>query len=330
MNDRVVLGYHGGPDASAAIGWFVERTGAEVVAVIVDVGQGGEAPDVLRGRALECGAADAVVVDARDEFAERHCLPALRADALDADGSPLVSALSWPLVAEHLTDAARKSGADAVAPACAAERPRFASGIGALAPDLRIVSPELTREEAMSWAADRGLPVAAKSSCPVHQNAWGRWAETGTAEPCDPDEVVITFDRGVPVALDGETVTFFQAVRELNRRAGAQGVGRFDGGRTGAIREAPGAVALISAHRELEDLTLERDLARFKRTASRRWSELVRDGLWFSPLKEALDAFIEHTQQHVSGEVRLVLHAGRAVVTGRRSEESLHDFPLAS
>jgi argininosuccinate synthase len=155
--------------------------------------------------------------------------------------------------------------------------------------------------------------------------------------PRDPDEVVITFDKGVPVAIDGETVTVLQAIQQLNRRAGAQGVGRLDmvedrlvGIKSREVYEAPGAIALITAHQELETVTVERDLARFKRQVEQRWSELVYDGLWFSPLKDALDTFIAKTQEHVSGEIRLTLHSGRAVVTGRRSEQSLYDFNLAT
>jgi argininosuccinate synthase len=198
--------------------------------------------------------------------------------------------------------------------------------------------------------------VSKKSPYSVDQNVWGRAVETGflediwngpiedvysytanPAEPRDADEVIITFDKGAPVAIDGETVTMLQAIQELNRRAGAQGVGRLDmvedrlvGIKSREIYEAPGAIALMTAHAELENVTVERDLARFKRTVSQRWAELVYDGLWFSPLKYALDAFIAETQQHVSGDIRLTLHGGRAVVTGRKSDQSLYDFNLAT
>ncbi len=365
MTDRVVLAYSGGLDTSVAIGWIAEETGAEVIAVAADVGQGGEDLETVRKRALECGAVDAVVADARDEFAEQYCLPALRTNALYMDRYPLVSALSRPLIVKHLTDAAAQVGANTVAHGCTGkgnDQVRFEVGIGALAPDLKVIAPvrdfAWTREKAIAWAEQHDLPIDVTKSSPysVDQNVWGRAVETGflediwtapvedvysyTADPSqarDSDEVVITFDQGVPVAIDGETVTALQAVQELNRRAGAQGVGRLDmvedrlvGIKSREIYEAPGALALITAHQELEDVTLERDQARFKRTVAQRWGELVYDGLWFSPLKRSLDAFIDDTQRHVSGQIRMTLHAGRAVVTGRSSDRSLYDFNLAT
>lgn len=365
MSERVVLAYSGGLDTSVAIGWIAEETGAEVVAVAVDVGQGGEDMEAVRKRALACGAVEAVVADARDEFADQYCLPALQANALYMDRYPLVSALSRPLIAKHLTAAAEEFGAGTVSHGCTGkgnDQVRFEVGIGALAPDLKVIAPvrdfAWTREKAIAWAEDRDLPidVSKKSPYSIDQNVWGRAVETGflediwnapiedvysytqdPTEPRDPEEIVITFDAGVPVAIDGETVTVLQAIQELNRRAGEHGIGRIDmvedrlvGIKSREIYEAPGAIALITAHQGLEDVTLDRDLAQYKRTVAQRWAELVYDGLWFSPLKDALDAFIADSQQHVSGEIRMVLHGGRAVVNGRRSEESLYDFDLAS
>jgi len=365
MTERVVLAYSGGLDTSVAIGWIAEETGAEVIAVAVDVGQGGEDLETVRKRALECGAVEAVVADARDEFADQYCLPALQANALYMDRYPLVSAVSRPLIVKHLTDAARQHGATTVSHGCTGkgnDQVRFEVGIGALAPEMKVIAPvrdfAWTREKAIAWAEERDLPidVSKKSPYSIDQNVWGRAVETGflediwnapiedvysytanPAEPRDADEVVITFDKGVPVAIDGETVTVLQAIQQLNRRAGAQGVGRLDmvedrlvGIKSREIYEAPGALALITAHQELEDVTLERDLARFKRTVAQRWGELVYDGLWFSPLKDSLDAFIADSQQHVSGDIRMTLHGGRAVVNGRRSEQSLYDFNLAT
>ncbi|WP_189060532.1 argininosuccinate synthase [Longimycelium tulufanense] len=365
MTDRVVLAYSGGLDTSVAIGWIAQETGAEVIAVAVDVGQGGEDLDTIRKRALACGAVEAVVADARDEFAEQYCLPALQANALYMERYPVVSALSRPLIVKHLVSAAKEHGAGTVAHGCTGkgnDQVRFEVGIGALAPDLKVIAPvrdyAWTREKAIAWAEERNLPidVSKKSPYSIDQNVWGRAVETGflediwnaptedvysytrnPAEPRDPDELVLTFDRGVPVAIDGETVTVLQAIQELNRRAGAQGVGRLDlvedrlvGIKSREVYEAPGAIALITAHQELENVTLERDLARFKRQVEQRWTELVYDGLWFSPLKDTLDTFVLDTQKHVSGDVRLVLHGGRAVVTGRRSEQSLYDFNLAT
>ncbi|GAA2034112.1 argininosuccinate synthase [Pseudokineococcus marinus] len=365
MTDRVVLAYSGGLDTSVAIGWIAERTGAEVVAVAVDVGQGGEDLQTIRERALACGAVEAEVADARDEFADEYCLPALQAGALYMDRYPLVSAISRPVIVKHLVAAAQQHGASVVAHGCTGkgnDQVRFEVGIQSLAPELSCIAPvrdlALTRDKAIEFAQAHELPIETTKSNPfsIDQNVWGRAVETGflediwnaptkdvysyTQEPGQspgPDEVVVAFERGVPVALDGRPVTVLQAIEELNRRAGEQGVGRIDmvedrlvGIKSREVYEAPGAIALLTAHEELENVTLERDLARFKRGVSQRWSELVYDGLWFSPLKRALDVFVAESQEHVTGEVRMVLHAGRAVVTGRRSETSLYDFSLAT
>jgi argininosuccinate synthase len=365
MTDRVVLAFSGGLDTSVAIPYLAEQTGAEVIAVAVDVGQGGEDLEVIRKRALACGAAEAEVVDAREEFAADFCLPAMRANALYMDRYPLVSALSRPLIVKHLVAAAAKHGGTIVAHGCTGkgnDQVRFEAGIGALAPHLKVVAPARdyawTRDKAIAYAEAKRLPIEvnAKSPYSIDQNVWGRAVETGflediwnapiedvysytsdPAQPRDADEVVITFEAGRPVALDGETVTPYQAITELNRRAGAQGVGRLDmvedrlvGIKSREVYEAPGAIALITAHQELENVTVERDLARFKKGVDQRWGELVYDGLWFSPLKRSLEAFIDDTQRYVSGDVRLTLHGGRAVVTGRRSEASLYDFSLAT
>jgi argininosuccinate synthase len=365
VRDRIVLAYSGGLDTSVAIGWIAEETGAEVIAVAADVGQGGEDMDVIRERALACGAAESVVLDLKDEFAEEFCLPAMQSNALYMDRYPLVSALSRPVIVKHLVWAAREYGAQAVAHGCTGkgnDQVRFEVGIGALAPEVAVLAPVrdsgMTRDKAIEFAEAKALPIDVNKKSPysIDQNVWGRACETGflediwngptpdvyayTSDPSvarEADEVVITFEHGVPVAIDGEKVTMLQAIEQLNRRAGAQGVGRIDmvedrlvGIKSREIYEAPGAVALITAHMELENVTMERDLARFKRSVDQRWGELVYDGLWFSPLKRSLDAFTHKSQEHVSGDIRMTLHAGSAVVTGRRSPESLYDFSLAT
>jgi argininosuccinate synthase len=365
VTDRIILAYSGGLDTSVAIGWIAAETGAEVIAVAGDVGQGGEDLEVIRQRALDCGAVEAVVADMRDEFTTEYCLPALQANALYMDRYPLVSALSRPVIVKHLVTAAREYGATAVAHGCTGkgnDQVRFEVGIGALAPELKVLAPVrdsgMTRDKAIAFAEERDLPidVSKKSPYSIDQNVWGRAVETGflediwngpiedvysyTADPAQPreeDEVVISFDRGVPVAIDGERVTILQAIEKLNARAGAQGVGRLDmvedrliGIKSREIYEAPGAIALITAHQELENVTVERDVARFKRQVSQRWTELVYDGLWFSPLKRALDAFVAETQEYVTGDIRMTLHSGTAVVTGRRSGSSLYDFNMAT
>ncbi|KUM99949.1 argininosuccinate synthase [Streptomyces yokosukanensis] len=365
MTERVVLAYSGGLDTSVAIGWIAEETGAEVIAVAVDVGQGGEDLDVIRKRALACGAVEAEVADARDEFAEEYCLPAIKANALYMDRYPLVSALSRPVIVKHLVAAAEKHGATTVAHGCTGkgnDQVRFEAGIVALAPDLKCIAPvrdyAMTRDKAIAFCEAKRLPIATtrKSPYSIDQNVFGRAVETGflediwnapiediydyTADPAvsrEPDEVVIGFEAGVPVAVDGRPVTVLQAIQQLNERAGAQGVGRIDmvedrlvGIKSREVYEAPGAIALITAHQELENVTVERELARYKRQIEQRWGELVYDGQWFSPLKRALDGFVAEANQHVSGDIRMTLHAGRAVVTGRRSQSSLYDFSLAT
>jgi argininosuccinate synthase len=365
VTDRVVLAYSGGLDTSVAIGWIAEETGMEVVAVAADVGQGGEDLDVIRQRALDCGAVEAVVVDARDEYADEYCLPALKANALYMGRYPLVSALSRPLIVKHMVQAARDHGASTIAHGCTGkgnDQVRFEVGIGALAPDLKVSAPVrdsgMTRDKAIAFAESKNLPIDVNKKSPysIDQNVWGRAVETGfledpwngpiedvydyTSDPSKspgPDELVLTFEHGVPVAIDGRKVTVLEAITELNQRAGVQGVGRLDmvedrlvGIKSREVYEVPGAQVLITAHQEMENLTVERDLARFKRQVDQRWTELVYDGLWFSPLKRALDAFIEDASRNVSGDIRLTLHAGTCTVSGRRSQASLYDFSLAT
>jgi len=365
VKDRIVLAYSGGLDTSVAIGWIAAQTGAEVVAVAADVGQGGEDLEVIRQRALACGAVEAVVVDAREEYAESYCLPALQANALYMGRYPLVSALSRPLIVTHMVAAARKHGAGTIAHGCTGkgnDQVRFEVGIGALAPDLLVSAPVrdsgMTRDRAIAFAEGKHLPIDVNKRSPysIDQNVWGRAVETGFLEdpwngpvedvysytsdpatPREPDELVLTFLDGVPTAIDGAPVSVLQAIEQLNTRAGAQGVGRLDmvedrlvGIKSREVYEVPGAQVLITAHQELESLTVERDLARFKHGVEQRWSELVYDGLWFSPLKRALDEFVRESQRHVSGEVRLTLHGGTCTVTGRRSQSSLYDFALAT
>ncbi len=365
MTKRVVLAYSGGLDTSVAIGWIAEQTGAEVIAVAADVGQGGEDLDVIRTRALECGAVDAEVLDLREEYAQEYCVPALKSNALYMDRYPLLSALSRPIIVKYLVKAARRYGADIVAHGCTGkgnDQVRFEVGIAALAPDLDVLAPVrdsgMTRDVAIAFAEQHGLPIDVTKSSPysIDQNLWGRAVETGfledpwnapiedvyayTSDPAVPreaDEVTITFAAGVPVALDGRALSPYELITELNDRAGAAGVGRLDmvedrlvGIKSREVYEAPAATVLITAHMELENLTVERDLARFKRGVDQRWGELVYDGLWFSPLKNALDTFIDDASRHVSGDVRVTLQGGRAVVTGRRSEASLYDYHLAT
>lgn len=365
MTDRVVLAYSGGLDTSVCIGWISELTGAEVIAVAVDVGQSGDDMNVIRERALACGAVEAEVADARDEFANEYCAPALKANALYMDEYPLVSSLSRPVIVKHLVEAARKHNATIVAHGCTGkgnDQVRFEVGVSALAPDLTSIAPvrdyDMTRDKAIEFAEANNLPIDVNKKSPysLDQNVWGQAIETGFLEDIwngpiediysytqDPmiqreaDEVFITFDKGLPVAIDGKPVTMLQAIEELNDRAGLHGVGRIDmvedrlvGIKAREVYEAPGAITLLTARAQLANVTVERELARYARGVSQRWSELVYDGQWFSPLRRALDGFNDDVNETVSGEVRVVLEGGRAVVTGRKSDESLYDFGLAT
>ncbi|WP_377453371.1 argininosuccinate synthase [Rhodococcoides fascians] len=366
MAERVILAYSGGLDTSVAISWIGRETGKEVVAVAIDLGQGGEDMNVVRQRALDCGAVESVVVDARDEFADEYCLPTVQSNALYMDRYPLVSAISRPLIVKHLVENARAHGGTVVAHGCTGkgnDQVRFEVGFNTLAPELEVLAPvrdyAWTREKAIAFAEENDIPinVTTKSPFSIDQNVWGRAVETGfledlwnaptkdvydyTEDPTvnfqAPDELILTFDKGRPVAIDGRPVSVLGAIQELNTRAGAQGVGRLDvvedrlvGIKSREIYEAPGAMVLIRAHEELEHVTLERELGRYKRHTDQKWAELVYNGLWYSPLKGALDTFVQHTQEHVSGDIRLVLHAGGIIVNGRRSGESLYDFNLAT
>jgi len=365
MSDRIVLAFSGGLDTSVGIGWLKEATGKEVVALAVDVGQGGEDMNVIRQRALDCGAVEAIVVDAKAEFADDYLMPALKANALYQKRYPLVSALSRPLIGKHLASVAKQLGADSVAHGCTGkgnDQVRFEAAVAAIAPELKSIAPirdlALTRDKAIEFAEKNNLPIAQSKKSPysIDQNVWGRAVETGfledpwnapiedlysyTQDPAvfrEPTEVTIGFESGIPVSLDGICYTAIELIQRMNELAGAHGVGRIDivedrlvGIKSREVYESPAGIALIAAHEELENLTLERDVNRFKRGIEARWADLVYEGLWFSGLKKSLDVFIDHTQQHVSGEVRLMLQGGRAVVTGRKSEESLYDFNLAT
>jgi len=368
MSKRVVLAYSGGLDTSVAIPWLKENKGYEVVACAVDVGQGIDDLDEVRQRALDCGAVEAVVVDARDEFAEDFIRPALKANALYMGKYPLVSALSRPLIVKHLVKTARETGAHAVAHGCTGkgnDQVRFEVGTMCLAPDLATEAPirewGLTRDASIKWAQERGIPIPIKSSSSpysIDENAWGRTAECGILEdpwaappeevyertvsakdaPDDPEELIIRFEAGVPIAIDGKELPLAKLVEEVDRRAGAHGVGRIDmledrlvGIKSREIYECPGAITLITAHRDLEDLCLEQELAEHKRSEEGRFAQLIYNGLWWGPLKRALESFMDEANRYVNGEVRVELYKGSATVVGRRSENSgLYNFDLAT
>ncbi|HVB93320.1 MAG TPA: argininosuccinate synthase [Acidimicrobiales bacterium] len=367
MARRVVLAYSGGLDTSIAVRWLMENHGVEVIAVAVDVGQAAEAKnedwEAIRNRALAAGAVEAIVVDARAEMAEEFCMPALLANAKYEGKYPLVSALSRPVIVRHLVAEARRHGAGAVAHGCTGkgnDQVRFEVGTRALAPDLEVIAPArvwgLTREDSIEYAAKWDIPlsVTKEKLYSIDENLWGRAIECGAIEdpwnqpPADvytmtrptatePAEVVIGFESGIPVSVDGQSLSPELLIAEVNRVVGSYGWGRLDmvesrrvGIKSRETYECPAALALLLAHADLEDLTLERDLLHEKARLEPRWAELVYDGLWFSPLKQALDAFIVESQRHVTGEVRLHLEPGQCYVVGRRSPIGLYDHGLAT
>lgn len=365
VTQRCVLAYSGGLDTSVAIGWLKDKYGAEVIAMAVDVGQGVD-EKLLRTRGEACGAAEVVIVDAREEFAREFVTPVLRANALYMGKYPLVAALSRPLIARHLVRVAREVGADSVAHGCTGkgnDQVRFEVATTALAPDITSIAPirdaGLSRDAAIAYAEERNLPIPVTKSSPysVDDNLWGRTIECGaiedpwvtppadafalTADPAvapeDPDVMTIGFERGVPVAVDGNPVPLVELIARVSARAGAQGVGRVDmiedrlvGIKSREVYEVPGALTLIAAHRDLEDLTLERSLASFKRGIEQTYADLVYNGQWYSPLRRALDAFVADAERPVTGEVRLRLHRGAITVEGRRSARALYRHGLAT
>jgi argininosuccinate synthase len=365
MSRTAVLAYSGGLDTTCAIAWLREDYGFdEVVAVLVDVGQVFDVEESLvRGRAA--GAADVILLDRREEFASNQVARAVKANALYEGRYPLVSALSRPVIAEAVAGLAEELGAEAVVHGCTGkgnDQVRFELAFKATYPGVRVIAPlrdrVWAREDEIAYALARGIPVTHTAASPfsIDENLFGRSIEAGVLEDAwiappeepyaltssplgapAPAEVVVAFEQGLPVALDGDELGLVELVAQLNEQAGAYGIGRIDmienrsvGIKSREVYEAPAAVALIEAHRALEDLVLTKDELRTKRALETRWTELVYDGLWFSRARTAIDAFVDATQDVVSGEVRLRLQPSAAVVVGRRSEHALYAETLAS
>lgn len=362
MAERVVLAYSGGLDTSVAVRWMIENLGVEVICLSADVGQEG----TLEGneaKALGSGAIAYHQLDLREEFATDYLRPVIKANALYEGQYPLVSALSRPLIVKHQVELARQYGADGIAHGCTGkgnDQVRFEVAAMALAPDLELIAPVrnwgFTREDSINFAAEHGIPVGATKEklYSIDDNLWGRAIECGEMEDpwakppdgvwqmtrqtrTDPSEVTIGFEAGVPVTIDGRALPLHELIIELNHLVGSYGWGRLDmvenrrvGIKSRETYEAPGALAVMLAHRDLESITLERDLQRTKISVEHRYAELVYDGLWFSPLREALDAFMDSSQRYVTGEVRLALESNRCFVVGRRSPHSLYDYGLAT
>ncbi|MBD7935565.1 MULTISPECIES: argininosuccinate synthase [Cytobacillus] len=363
-NPKVVLAYSGGLDTSVAIKWLGDQ-GYAVVACCLDVGEGKDL-DFVKEKALQVGAVASYVIDAREEFAQEFALVALQAHALYENKYPLVSALSRPLIAKKLVEVAEKEGAVAVAHGCTGkgnDQVRFEVAIAGLNPDLEVLAPvrdwKWSREEEIAYAKENGIPVPIQLDSPysIDQNLWGRSNECGILEdpwaappedaydltnslentPDTPEIIEIGFEEGVPVTLNGKSYMLSQLITELNYIAGKHGVGRIDhvenrlvGIKSREIYEVPGATTLMKAHKELEDLTLVKELAHFKPIIEKQVAELIYNGLWFSQLRTALQAFLKESQKYVTGTVRVKLFKGHAIVEGRKSPYSLYDEKLAT
>jgi argininosuccinate synthase len=365
MSKAAVLAYSGGLDTSCAIAWLKEDYGFdEVVAVLVDVGQAFDLEDAeIRGRAA--GADDVLVLDRKAAFATVQVAKAVKANALYEGKYPLVSALSRPVIAEAVASLALELGAEAVVHGCTGkgnDQLRFELAFKANYPGVTVIAPLRdriwTRDEEIAYALARSIPIKVTQDSPysIDENLFGRSIEAGiledpwaappedayllTADPDeapDPAELVIGFDAGLPISLDGEELPLAELIAQLNQRAGAYGIGRIDmienravGIKSREVYEAPAALVLIQAHRALEDLILTKAELQLKRELEVRWTELVYEGLWFSPLRDAIDAFVDTTQELVTGEVRVELRPAVAVVNGRRSENALYAETLAS
>ncbi|MEH7345961.1 argininosuccinate synthase [Bacillus sp. JJ1532] len=363
-NPKVVLAYSGGLDTSVAIKWLEEQ-GYAVVACCLDVGEGKDLA-FIQEKALTVGAVESYVIDAKEEFANEYALMALQAHALYEGVYPLVSALSRPLIAKKLVEVAEKEGAVAVAHGCTGkgnDQVRFEVAIHALNPELEVLAPvrewKWSREEEIEYAKQKNIPIPINLDSPfsIDQNLWGRSNECGILEdpwaappeeayeltsslenaPDTPDIVEVGFEQGVPVSLNGKQYPLAELILELNSLAGKHGVGRIDhvenrlvGIKSREVYECPGAMTLIKAHKELEDLTLVKEVAHFKPNIEKKIAELIYEGLWFSPLRKALAAFLEETQKFVTGTVRVKLFKGHAIVEGRKSPYSLYDEKLAT
>ena len=365
MAEKVVLAYSGGLDTSVAVKWIKEKYGLDVIAVAIDVGADKDL-EAARTKALKVGAIKAMVIDAKDIFVKQYVFPALQADAVYQGVYPLATALSRPLIVKLLVEVAEKEGAKAIAHGCTGkgnDQVRFDVGTAALGPNLKIIAPArewgMTREQTIDYAKKHGIPVPVTVASPysIDVNLWGRSIECGVLEdpwteppeevyawtvspqkaPDEPVYVEIGFERGIPVSIDGKKLDGVTLVQELHKLAGMHGVGRIDhiedrlvGIKSREIYEAPAGAVLFMAHKALEAMTLSKEQLRFKQIVAAEYASLIYNGLWFSSYHQDLIPYVQSTQQHVTGTVRMKLFKGNCTVVGRKSPYSLYQHKLAT
>ncbi|MFL6561235.1 MAG: argininosuccinate synthase, partial [Bacillus sp. (in: firmicutes)] len=363
--EKIILAYSGGLDTSVSVKWIQEKYGYDVIALGLDVGEGKDL-EAIKNKALNVGAIKAYMIDAKELLAKEYILPALKANCLYEGKYPLSSALSRPLISKLLVEVAEKEGATAVAHGCTGkgnDQVRFEVSIQALNPSLKVVAPVrewgMTRDEEIKYAEENGIPIPVDLDNPfsIDANIWGRACEAGVLEdpwaeapeaafdwtnpieltPDAAEYVEIEFEQGVPVAVNGEKLPLVQLIETLNELGGKHGVGRIDhienrlvGIKSREVYENPAALILINAHKELEFLTLTREVTQFKTQVEQQMAKIIYEGLWYSPIKPALDAFINETQKNVSGTIRVKLHKGNHTVVGRKSPYSLYNEELAT
>lgn len=364
MKEKVILAYSGGLDTSVSIKWLVDE-GYDVIACCLDIGEGRDT-EFIKNKALQVGATESYAIDAREEFSQDFVLVALQGNTYYENSYPLVSALSRPLISKKLVELAHQTGATTIAHGCTGkgnDQVRFEVSIAALDPNLKIIAPvrewKWSREEEINYAAEKGVPIPADLDNPysIDQNLWGRACECGiledpwatppagayaiTAEledtPDTPTIVEITFEKGVPTALDGEELSLAKLIMKLNTIAGVHGIGRIDhienrlvGIKSREVYECPGAEVLMKAHKELEDLVFVREMAHFKPVIEQQLCQMIYDGLWFNPTMDALIAFLKQSQEVVNGVLRVKLFKGNVIVEGRKSDNSLYNENLAT
>ncbi|MGO3733031.1 MAG: argininosuccinate synthase [Vagococcus sp.] len=364
MKEKIILAYSGGLDTSVAVQWLVEKN-YDVIACCLDVGEGKNLEEIKQ-KALDVGASDSYTIDAKEEFAQDFALISLQAHTMYEGKYPLVSALSRPLISKKLVELAHEVGATGIAHGCTGkgnDQVRFEVAISTLDPNLTILAPvrewKWSREEEINYAKEKNIPIPINLDSPysIDQNLWGRANECGVLEnpwttppedayelttcleqtPDAPDYIEIEFKQGIPISINQEHMALSDLILALNTLAGSHGIGRIDhvenrlvGIKSREVYECPGAITLLTAHKELEDLTLVREVAHIKPMIEHQLSQIIYNGLWFNPVTDALVAFIKSTQQYVNGTVRLKLFKGHAIVEGRKSTNSLYDENLAT